>query len=229
MIVNTKAVVLKTFSYGDSSLISRCFTKKNGKVSFIIKGAKSKKNSKVVYFQPLSYIDIIYNENKNRDLQIISKVNFSSIWSNITLSLKKITILQSIIEMTDFVMESDDPHPRLFNILINVIDYFENTNVDSNVIFWFYECALLSEMGFAIDINNQDIKELHFSKEKGESSYQILNNILSGNIENIKNIDYSLKDKNIISEYLFKQLSYHFEGFHKLKSFEIAKKILTKN
>ena len=229
MIVNTKAVVLKTFSYGDSSLISRCFTKKNGKVSFIIKGAKSKKKSKVVYFQPLSYIDIIYNENKNRDLQIISKVNFSSIWSNITLSLKKITILQSIIEMTDFVMESDDPHPRLFNILINVIDYFENTNVDSNVIFWFYECALLSEMGFAIDINNQDIKELHFSKEKGESSYQILNNILSGNIENIKNIDYSLKDKNIISEYLFKQLSYHFEGFYKLKSFKVAKKILTKN
>jgi len=229
MIVNTKAVVLKTFSYGDSSLISRCFTKKNGKVSFIIKGAKSKKNSKVVYFQPLSYIDIIYNENKNRDLQIISKVNFSSIWSNITLSLKKITILQSIIEMTDFVLEGDDPHPRLFNILINVIDYFENTNVDSNVIFWFYECALLSEMGFAIDINNQDIKELYFSKEKGESSYQILNNILSGNIENIKNIDYSLKDKNIISEYLFKQMSYHFEGFYKLKSFEIAKKILIKN
>ena len=44
--------------------------------------------------------------------------------------------------MTDFVLEGDDPHPRLFNILINVIDYFENTNVDSNVIFWFCECAL---------------------------------------------------------------------------------------
>lgn len=229
MIVNTKAVVLKTFPYGDSSLISRCFTQESGKVSFIIKGAKSKKNSKAVYFQPLSYIDIIYNKNKNRDLQIISKVNFSSIWSNITLSLKKITLLQSIIEMTDYVLERDDPNPRLFNILINVINYFENSSVDSNVIFWFYECALLSEMGFAIDINNQDINGLNISKKKGTKSYQILNDILSSDYEKIKNIKYSLKDKNIISEYLFKQLSYHFDGFYKLKSFKVAKKILTKN
>ena len=103
------------------------------------------------------------------------------------------------------------------------------TYFDSNVIFWFYECALLSEMGFAIDINNQDINGLNISKKKGTKSYQILNDILSRDYEKIKNIKYSLKDKNIISEYLFKQLSYHFEGFYKLKSFKVAKKILTKN
>ena len=44
MIINTDAIVLKTFSYGETSLISRCFTKDKGKISFIIKGAKSKKN-----------------------------------------------------------------------------------------------------------------------------------------------------------------------------------------
>ena len=43
MIVNTSAIVLKTFPYGETSLISRCFTKEKGKVSFIIKGAQSKK------------------------------------------------------------------------------------------------------------------------------------------------------------------------------------------
>ena len=35
MIINTNAIVLKTFSYGETSLISRCFTKDRGKISFI--------------------------------------------------------------------------------------------------------------------------------------------------------------------------------------------------
>ena len=84
-------------------------------------------------------------------------------------------------------------------------------------------------MGFAIDINNQHIHDLNIPLKKGDKSYQILNDILSSDYEKIKKIKYSFKDKNIISEYLFKQLSYHFEGFYKLKSFKVAKKILTKN
>ena len=76
MIINTKAIVLKTFRYGETSLISRCFTKEKGKISFIIKGAQSKKNLLSPYFQPLSHIQVIYNEKAKRELQIVSKVNF---------------------------------------------------------------------------------------------------------------------------------------------------------
>ena len=83
MIVNTPAIVLKSFSYGESSLIARCFSKNNGKVSLIIKGAKSSKSPKASYFQPLSYIDIIYNYKLNRELQVLSKVNFREYWSKI--------------------------------------------------------------------------------------------------------------------------------------------------
>ena len=83
MIVNTSAIVLKSFSYGESSLIARCFSEKNGKVSLIVKGAKKNKSPKAPYFQPLCYIDIIYNHKLNRDLQILSKVNFRQYWFKI--------------------------------------------------------------------------------------------------------------------------------------------------
>ena len=61
MTVHTPAIVLKSFPYGETSIISKCFTKEKGKVSFIVRGARSKKSSKFSHFQPLSYIDIIYN------------------------------------------------------------------------------------------------------------------------------------------------------------------------
>ena len=72
MIINTDAIVLKTFSYGETSLISRCFTKDKGKISFIIKGAKSKKILSP-YFQPLSFINIIYKENEKENFRLYLK------------------------------------------------------------------------------------------------------------------------------------------------------------
>ena len=227
MIVNTTAIVLKTFPYGETSLISRCFTKKKGKVSFIIKGSQSKKNMKSPYFQPLSHIQIIYNENEKRELQIISKVNFVDIWLKISSSLKKMTLLQSILEITDFTLEKNDPHHTLFTILINVINYFEKGSVEPNLAFWLYESELLSEMGFGIDLTNNKINKYSFPDPgEGENSLKVLQHLINKRAEQIIFDNVSKKDKKIISNYLYQQLCYHFEGFDRLKSFKVARDVL---
>ena len=227
MIVNTTAIVLKTFPYGETSLISRCFTKEKGKVSFIIRGAQSKKNLLSPYFQPLSYIQIIYNENAKRELQIISKVNFVNIWLKIPNSLKKMTLLQSILEITDFTLEKNDPHPGLFNILIEAINYFENNKFKENLIFWFYECELLSELGFRIDLKNNGGNKYDITSPKIEGeSLTILKHLLSKSIEQVKFDKVLKKDKKIISNYLYQQLCYNLDGFDRLKSFKVARDIL---
>ena len=222
MIVNTTALVLKTFPYGETSLISRCFTKEKGKISFIIKGAKSKKNLISPYFQPLSHIQIIYNEKESRELQVVSKVNFVNIWLKIPKSLKKMTLLQSVLEITDFTLEANDPHPRFFDILIDIINNFESNQFKENLIFWFYECELLSEMGFRINIEN-----IEFQNQKIEgTSFIVLHQLLDKKIDQIKFDKVSQKDKKIISNYLYQQLCYHFDGFEFLKSFKVARDIL---
>jgi len=227
MIVNTTALVLKTFPYGETSLISRCFTKEKGKISFIIKGAQSKKNLISPYFQPLSYIQIIYSEKESRELQIVSKVNFVNIWLKIPASLKKMTLLQSVLEITDFTLETNDPHPRLFDKLIDIINNFDKNQIKETLIFWFYECELLSEMGFRINLENNEIENYEFSNQKIEgTSLIILQQLLDKKIDQI-NFDKVLqKDKKTISNYLYQQLCYHFDGFEFLKSFKVARDIL---
>ena len=227
MIVNTTAIVLKTFPYGETSLISRCFTKEKGKVSFIIKGAQSKKNLIAPYFQPLSHIQIIYNEKEKRDLQIVSKVNFVDIWLKISSSLKKMTLLQSILEITDFTLEINDPHPTLFTILIDIVSYFEKGSVEPNLAFWFYECELLSEMGFRIDLTNNKINGYSFpDPDEGENSLKVLQHLINRRVDQIIFDNVSKKDKKIISNYLYQQLCYHFERFDRLKSFKVARDVL---
>ena len=117
MLINTPAIVLKSFSYGESSLIAKCFSKSSGKVSLIIKGAKRTKSSKASYFQPLNYLDIIYNNKINRELQVLSKVNFRHYWSKILEDLYKLSLTIAILELTDKTQSDNDPNPSLFLVL----------------------------------------------------------------------------------------------------------------
>ena len=229
MIIDTSAIVLKTFPYGETSLISRCFTKERGKVSFIIKGARSKKNLIAPYFQPLSFIQIIYNEKEKRDLQVVSKVHFIKIWLKISQSLKKMTLLQSILEITDFSLEINDPHPGLFESLIEVTEFYESDSINSNLAFWIYESVILSEMGFRIDLEDGDfdLRGHNSLKIKDEEGCRyILQNLINKNYEKISFKNISPREKKLISYYLYNQLCYHIEGFDRIKSFKIAKKIL---
>ena len=229
MIIETPAIVLKTFPYGETSLISRCFTKEKGKVSFIIKGARSKKNLVAPYFQPLSFIQVIYNENEKRELQIVSKVHFIKIWLKISQSLKKMTLLQSILEITDFSLEINDPHPNLFESLIEVTEFYESDSINSNLAFWIYESVILSEMGFRIDLEDGDfdLRGHNSLKIKDEEGCRyILQNLINKNYEKISFKNISSREKKLISYYLYNQLCYHIEGFDRIKSFKIAKKIL---
>ena len=224
MIINTDAIVLKTFSYGETSLISRCFTKDKGKISFIIKGAKSKKNLVSPYFQPLSFINIIYKENEKRELQIVSKVSFVQIWTQIPLSLRKMSLSQSILEISDFTLEKNDPYPSLFNILIKNLQIFESGDIDENILFWNYEFKILSEMGFMINIDDNSDSEL-ISLKTNDKIINTIQQLISGNISDIDLDIISLDNKKKISKFLYKKLCFYFEGFERLKSFRVIKDI----
>ena len=224
MIINTDAIVLKTFSYGETSLISRCFTKDKGKISFIIKGAKSKKNLISPYFQPLSFINIIYKENEKRELQIVSNVSFVQIWTQIPLSLRKMSLSQSILEISDFTLEKSDPYPKLFNVLIKTFQIFESGDIDENILFWNYECKILSEMGFMINVEDNSDSGL-ISLKTNDKIFNTIQQLINGNISDIDLDSLSLENKKKISKFLYQKLCFYFEGFEKLRSFRVIKDI----
>ena len=228
MIVNTSAIVLKSFPYGESSLIARCFSEKNGKVSLIIKGAKRINSSKASYFQPLNYIDIIYNHKLNRELHVISKVSYRKYWSKILEDLYKVSLAISILELTDKTLSDNDPHPPLFLSLKKVLAAYNNTLIDPKVLFWFYECALLNNLGFQPSLEDPDLPGLNLPEIKNDANcIFILSTLLSGQISQLKKIKPSRETSLLISNYLWSLLDYHFEGLSTMKSLRVVKQLLT--
>jgi len=228
VIVQTPVIVLKSFPYGDNSLIARCFTKEQGKLSLIIKGARNKKSPKGAHFEPMSYIDVIYNYNSNRELHIVSKVSFIKYWSNILNNLRSITLSLAILDLTEKTLSYEDPHPNLFSTLKKVLTAYNKNNIDPNILFWFYECSLLNNLGFRPNLNKPEFPGLKLPNiRKANTSGLVLARLLSGDIEKINTSIIKKEDRRIISDYLWMLLCYHFDNLNKVKFKKVIKTILS--
>ncbi len=227
MIIHTPVIVLKSFPYGDTSIIARCFSKNQGKISLIIKGARNQKSPKGAHFEPMSYIDVIYNYNPNRELHTVSKVTFIQYWSNILNDLQSITLSMAILDMTEKTLSYEDPHPVLFSILKNVLKAFNKKKSNPNMLFWFYECALLNNLGFRPNLNENELPGLTLPNINTDANIVlILNNLLSGDIEKINEYDINDKNRKVISNYLWMLLCYHFDNLRNVKFKKVIKTIL---
>ena len=113
--------------------------------------------------------------------------------------------------------------------MIEVIELYESDSINSNVAFWFYECAVLSETGFRIDlkVDNPGLREYDSSNLNGQKQCRhILQNLINKNFGEISFEKILPEEKKLVSNYLYNQLCYHIEGFDRLKSFKVAKNIL---
>lgn len=227
MIINTSAVVLRSFPYGETSIIARCYTKDHGKVSLIVKGARRKKSPMAAYFQPMNYLDIVYYYRQTRNLQSVSKASFVEIWSDLNQDLKKIAHGLAVIELTEKTNTDNDPHPELFDELVSVLKAFNSSDLRFNLIFWYYQIKLLTILGFKPDFHQREHQNIKFPNPfAGPNSQNILEDLNNNPIDSITNITATSKDRKVISEYLTTFINYHFEGLESLKSFSVLKQII---
>ncbi len=227
MIINTSAVVLKSFPYGETSIIARCYTQDHGKVSLIVKGARRKKSPMAAYFQPMNYLDIVYYYRETRSLQSVSKATFVEIWSDLNQELRRIAYGLAVIELTEKTSIENDPHPELFDELVAVLKAFNSSDLRLNLIFWYFQIKLLTILGFKPDFNQLEHGNLKFPNPfAGPNSQKILEDLNNNTIDSITNITATSEDRNAISEYLTAFFNYHFEGMDSLKSFSVLRQII---
>jgi len=71
VLVKTDGIVLRQIPFSDTSIIVKIFTRDYGVRSFLIKGAKSKRNPKANILKPINQISISFNNRENKGLQQI--------------------------------------------------------------------------------------------------------------------------------------------------------------
>lgn len=227
MIVQTPAVVLKSFPYGDTSLVVRCFTRDMGKVSLIARGARSKKSPLGAYLQPMSYLELVFYHKTTRELQTISKVSFLGSWPAILDDLKKISYGLAVVELTDKTQRDHDAHQDLFDLLVEVLTTINQRQERLNLVFWYFQVRLLSSLGFRPNLYDRELIGFTLpDPAAGPNSRLLIEALLEHDLASLPDLPVTARDRKAIAEYLNAQMRYHFENITELQSLKVLKQIL---
>ena len=242
---STSGIVLKTFSYGETSKIIRCYTKDFGKISLIAKGVKTSKTLQTGYLEPINCISINLYYNSKRQLQIFSKAEFDQPFLSIKTSIKKLSYSFAVIELIDKTVNGEESHHQLFDLTKNILSAINDNKGKINILFWFFQLKLLSLLGFKPNLFNcsncqNSLNSANFlsgelfciecSNSAGiklsKNALSLLKKINEIEINDIPKLKISIFERKEIGEFLKQYYSYHIDGLREIKSLRVMESIL---
>lgn len=152
-IVKTEAIVLNKINYGDSSLIYSLYTKDFGKISTIIKGAKSAKSKTGKQADILNHISIVFYKKETRDIQLVSSADVISHFPEIKTDLDKLKYAYAIIELLNYMLPDGEVNDKIFRGAVRILNLINNPNERESVIFLRFFLFLLKETGYELQFD----------------------------------------------------------------------------
>lgn len=243
----TDTVILKSFPFGDTSKIARCYTRDYGKISVIGKGVRKGKTLRSGYLEPLNHLSLAFYQNPRRELQIFSKAEFINIWTAMKQNVKKISYGFAIVELVDKGVTGEEPHEALFELLLETLNAVNDTKGNINVIFWYFEMKFLSLLGFRPNLStcpncDETLNGGVFSNEKGElvctdclkiggntvssPSHQLLKKLKRGSLKDVLNLQLKGGERSEVGGFLDRYLRYHIDTVQSVRSLKIMGKVL---
>lgn len=124
--IKTRAIVLQTIKYGDSSLVVKMLTEESGLQSFMVKGVFGKKSKmKAALFQNMTLLDIVA-EIGNSSLGFIKEVSLSRYYKSIATDIRKSTIAIFISELLSKSISESEPDNALFDFVYDSMIWLDD-------------------------------------------------------------------------------------------------------
>ena len=127
MLVNSKAIVLRTIKYSDSTLIVDAYTEQGGRRGFLVRIPKTRKASvKNVLFSPMAILNIEWNEHGTSKLTRIKAVQPANIYSDIPFSPAKMAITMFLAEFLSASLRAPMPDRNIFNFIFTSLQWLDD-------------------------------------------------------------------------------------------------------
>ena len=238
-VITTKAIVLSSLKFGDSSLIVKCYTEEEGLKSYLIRGIlKAKKGGlKVAYFQPLTQLIIVAKHNNKGSLNAIKEVQVSNPYQTIYKDIIKQSVVMFLSEFLSFSIKEEEKNKALFEYLENGLVWLDLHDKIANFHLLFL-LNLTRFLGFYPDISEKDklgfdLEEGNFSdlishKDliKGNNFYQF-KKLLGINFDEIEMVSFNKNERQIVLKIIIRYFELHLDGFKKPKSLQILETVFS--
>jgi DNA repair protein RecO (recombination protein O) len=173
-IVKTEAIVLNKMNYGDTSSIASLFTEDLGKISVIVKGARSPKSKYGKIVDPLNYLSVVLYKKESRELQLLSGADIIEHFPAMKSDLNKLGYAYAVAELVKNLLADHEVSKRIFKGIIKILSKLNSGEEKPDITFGRFFMFLLKETGYEIQIDSCAIcgkkkfeDNLHYNFEKG--------------------------------------------------------------
>ncbi|WP_457610985.1 DNA repair protein RecO [Lutibacter sp.] len=238
MIETTKAIVIKTIKYGDTSLIVTCFTKNCGIKTYLLKGVLKSRKAKIkpAYFQPLMQLNLTVNHNNKGGLNSIRDIEILHFYNSIYTDIKKQTIALFLAEIVYYAIREEEQNNTLYKYLETSFLWLDTHDNVSNFHLLFL-LNLTKFLGFypETDVSNKIYFDLlegsftNFNKVNSVTGNNLMQfkKLLGINFEVLHTIDFSATNRQVVLSILIQYFELHLGGFKKPKSLAILKSVFS--
>jgi len=147
-ILKTEAVVMKGWKLRETSMILALYTRDYGKIKVVAKGARDPKSKFKGCLEPLTCLNVVFYDKKNRDLQLLSQADLVDPHVHIIGDVIKTTLALSVAELVHRVIEGEEANPELFDLMTGVIAAIDKGTGFLEGYLWYFEEHLMEISGY---------------------------------------------------------------------------------
>jgi DNA repair protein RecO (recombination protein O) len=125
-LLSSEGVVLRTYPLGNSDKIVVVYTRNQGKLRGVAKGARRIKNRFAGRLEPFNWVEMICFEKENRDLVSIDKIELLKSFSSHLRDYRCFLQLNYLAELLFETTPEREPNDSLFRLLLLVLSEMEN-------------------------------------------------------------------------------------------------------
>lgn len=233
MQVSSKAIVISTLKYGESSLIVRLFTREGGLQGYLLKGILGRKKGrfKAGHFQPLTQLEVVGNPSRSGGLGYLRDASIAFPYQTIHADIRKGSIALFLSEILAQSIREQEPNQALFGYLESALQWLDHHDQVANFHIRFL-LGLSRHLGFYPDRTLAgapyfDLGEGAFVREP--SLHPVLsgellgffNRFLESGFENLDQIRIGQAQRRELLQALVAYYGIHLPGFREPRSLAV--------
>lgn len=238
-IVTTKAIVLSSLKYGDTSLIVKCYTEVEGVKTYLIRGVlkPKKKGIKAAYFQPLTQLKIVAKHNTKNTLNSLKEVQIIQPYKTIHSDIIKQSVVFFLSEILANAIQEEEQNTTLYSYLETAFIWLDVHQNISNFHLLFL-LNLTGFLGFYPDMSNKEklgfnLLEGRFSDDTQDKNVIYRNDfyqfkkLLGINFDAIEKVSYSKEERQLVLQMIIQYFRLHLGSFRKPKSLQVLETVFS--
>ena len=226
-----KGIVLHTYKYAETSVISKMYTKEFGLKSYVFKGIRNKKSkNKLSLLQSLNIVDLEVTNDKKRNLQYVKEIQKNTDLSLLFSDMNKRFLSLFISEILLKVLVDSEKDNSLFKFIENTVLSLNSSEYLSKNFSLVFLIKLSSYLGFYpnSEFSDREYFDLESATFISENSYYNIsydNKIYFTLLLKNKNIEIPYQNRKELIKSLQDFYKLHHYNIDQLKSYEVIESL----